>query len=602
MSNVKLYFWVVLFAAVCTFADENETVSQWRQMMQYQNLGAGFKSKIKPSEFFISPSGATDPQTELQATLTFFQQVLPASNQHPQCVYPARYSVLKKAFKLAAPVFCQDISDWKSKYQMSYVSLFYAGPYMSSPSSVFGHSFLLLGSAKTEEYSQLTFNFAADIPSDVSAFNYAFKGITGGFPGTISILPYYQRLYQYTDMENRDLWEYRLNLTSTEVELLANYIWEIKSQVNFDYYFFDENCASILLWILKAIKPQIDIATSNSNYVLPSEVTQVAARESLVDQTMYHPALLKRLKSKINQMSVTEKAGFQNARAEETVQRFTGTQLLLEALQDHLNIERHRLRGELPPELKPLERDVLLQRSQIQKPPLEFNEAETPLKPDTAHPPVQIQIGAVFRNSITSTAFSLRPGVHGFLDYSAGYLPNSSVKILELQIQAVENKRIRLQKLTLLELSNFSPVDFYQSPLSWGFALEVRQNEFNFFKEQLFGEIEGAAGYSFGSNDLLFYSLLAAVGRTTGGGAQTEFEIGPKVGFIYSLGNLKANTFAANLWQTGAQQVPVFEKFSSEVSYRLSRQYSILSGYELLQDLNETFKLEHYKVALEYYF
>lgn len=601
MSNLKLCFWVVLFAAVCTFANENETASQWMQMMQYQKLGAGFKSKIKPSEFFISPSGATNPQAELQATLLLFEKVLPASNQHPQCVYPARYSVLKKAFQLAPPVFCQDIFDWKSKYQMSYASFFYAGPYMSSPSSVFGHTFLLLGSAKTEAYSQLTFNFAADIPDDVSAFNYAYKGITGGFSGVISILPYYQRLYQYTDMENRDLWEYRLNLTPAEVELLANYIWEIKSQVNFDYYFFDENCASILLWILKAIKPQIDIATSNGVYVLPSEVTQVAARESLVGQVVYHPALLKRLNSKLNQMSITEKAGFQKARGGETIKPFEGTQLLLEALQDHLNIERHRLRGELPPELKPLEREVLLQRSQIQKPPLEFNSAETPLKPDTAHPPVQIQFGSAFRKSFTSTTFSLRPGVHGLLDFSAGYLPNSSVKILELQLQAIENKRLQLQKLTILELANFSPIGFYQSPLSWEVALQVRQNDFNFFNQQLFSELKGAAGYSFGSENLLYYSLVAAAARTPGGGLLGGFETGPKIGFIYSLGNFKTNTFAAYLWQTGAQQAAVFE-MTAEVSYRLNQQYSIHAGYDLLQDLHETFKFEQYKAALEYYF
>lgn len=601
MSNFKLCFGVVLFAAVCSVANETENASQWMLMMQYQKFGSGFKSKIKPSEFFISQGGATNPPAELQATLLLFQKVLPASNQHPQCVYPARYSVLKKVFNLAPPVFCQDISDWKSKYQMSYASFFYAGPYMSSPSSVFGHTFLLLGSSKTEEYSQLTFNFAADIPDEVSAFNYAYKGITGGFSGVISILPYFQRLYQYTDMENRDLWEYRLNLTPDEVELLANYIWEIKSQVNFDYYFFDENCASILLWILKAIKPQIDIATSNGVYVLPSEVTQVAARESLVEQTVYHPALLKRLNSKLNQMSITEKAGFQNARVGEAVKLFEGSQLLLEALQDHLNIERHRSRGELPPELKPLEREVLLRRSQIQKPPLEFNSAETPLKPDTAHPPVQIQIGSIFRNSFSSTAFSLRPGVHGLLDFSAGYLPNSSVKILELQLQAVENKRLQLQKLTLLELANFSPIGFYQSPLSWEVALQVRQNDFNFFNEQLFSEINSAVGYSFGSEHLLFYSLVAAAARTNGSGPQGGFEAGPKVGFIYSLGNFKTNTFASYLWQTRAQQVAVFE-MSAEVSYRLNLQYSIHSGYELLQDLPETFRLEQYKVALEYYF
>ena len=603
MSNFKLCFWVVLFGALCSFAnDNNDDVNQWMQLMQYQKQGAGFKSKVISSGFFISPKGASNPQTELEATIAIFQKLQPAGNQHPQCVFPARYAVLKKSFSLAAPVFCEDFNDWKTKYQMSYASLFYAGPYMSSPASVFGHSFLLLGSTKNEEYSQLTFNYAADIPSDVGAFDYAYKGITGGFPGTISILPYYERLYQYTDMENRDLWEYRLNLTPTEVELLANYVWEIKTQVSFEYFFLDENCASILLWILKAVKPKIDVTTSNGIYVLPSEVSQVAARENLVQKVVYHPALLKRLKSKLNQMTPVEKTGFQSILASEALPSTESSQLLLEALQDHINIERHRRRGELSANLKPLEREVLLKRSQIQKTPLAFNEAETPLMPHTAHLPLRLQFGPVFRNGAASTSFKLRPGVHDVLDYAAGYLPNSSVKILEFEIHAVENKKLRLQNLTLLSLANYSNIDFYQAPFSWSADVQIRQNDFNIINEQLFGEVELAAGYSVGSESLLFYTLLSTAARTFGARPLGDFELGPQAGLLYSLGNFKTHVSAAYLWQTSAQREPVFVKLFAELSYRLSPEWGLHSGYVLVQDLNENFKFEQTNFALEYFF
>lgn len=613
MSNYKLYFWSVLVSAIysVSFAGvaidlntDNKDIVHWMQLMQYQKTGVGFQSKIKALKFFISKTGATDPGSELKVTLELFQKKLPEGNLHPQCIFPARYQILKKAFDLAPPVFCQDYTDWKNKYQLSYVSLFYAGPYLSSPSSVFGHSFLLLGSSTTEEFSQITFNYAADIPNDVGAIDYAYKGLTGGFSGVISILPYYQRLYQYTDMENRDLWEYRLNLNAAQVNLLADYIWEIKNQVQFDYYFLDENCASILLWILKAIKPEIIIETSNSIYISPSEVTQVVARENLVQSVIYHPSLLKRLNSKINFMTSAEKTQFRKILDSNSVSSNENNPVILEAVMDHLNIQRHNLRGELPPNLKPVERTVLLQRSKIQKAALEFNEIETPLSPHTSHLPMRLQTGIAFRNSTASTTFSLRPGVHGLLDYDGGYLPNSSVKIMEFEIQAINNKKLRLQNLTLLNLTNFPSVNFYQNPFSWSVDIQLRQNDFNFESNEILGEAKAAAGYAIGYNsgDLLFYSLISLATRTKQARPLGDFDLGPQVGFIYSFKNFKTDTYAAYLWQYSGQQEPVFTKLNSEVSFRLNQQWSLYSGYSLFQDLNKNFKFEQFKAALEFYF
>lgn len=600
MSNLKLVFWLVLFAAGATFSNENTEVEQWTLLMQYQRQNDGFKSKIKKSAFFISPNGHIDPANELQESLILFQKILPASNTHPQCVFPARYRVLRKSFSLAAPVFCQDFSDWKERYQMSYASLFYAGPYMSSPSSVFGHSFLLLGSAKTEAYSQLTFNYAADIPSDVSAFDYAYRGIGGGFPGVISILPFYQRLYQYTDMENRDLWEYRLNLAADEVDLLAAYLWEIKTQANFDYYFFDENCASILLWILKAVKPDFNIETSNGVFVLPTEVTQVAHRENLVASVVYHPALLKRLNAKFNQMKSDEKKSFQQTLTDHN--STNGASLLvLEALLDHLNIERHRGQGELAVELKPLEREVLLQRSQLKENPLAFNASETPLKPHSSNLPVRLQAGPVIRNGITGSFFNFRPGVHEWLEYDGGYLPNSTVRILEVEILAANNQRLRLQKLTWLGLANHPTVDFYQSPPSWSVEVHIRQNDFN-PETQLFGEMAFAGGYSLKAGNFLYYAEVMNALRTNQAPPLGHFEIGPRLGFIYAQGFFKANASAAYLWQASGAQQPAFAQFNAALSYSLSPQWSVSAGYFLVRDPDKNFQFDQSKASLDYYF
>ena len=75
-------------------------------------------------------------------------------------------------------------------------------------------------------------------------FSFALKGLTGLYPGTLSSSPYYAKVREYSDMESRDVWEYRLNLTPDETRQLLRHAWEIGA-TRFDYWFFDENCSTL---------------------------------------------------------------------------------------------------------------------------------------------------------------------------------------------------------------------------------------------------------------------------------------------------------------------------------------------------------------------
>ena len=41
---------------------------------------------------------------------------------------------------------------------------------------------------------------------------FAVYGLIGRFPAGFSVMPYYLKVQEYTNMESRDLWEYRLRL------------------------------------------------------------------------------------------------------------------------------------------------------------------------------------------------------------------------------------------------------------------------------------------------------------------------------------------------------------------------------------------------------
>ncbi|HRP70361.1 MAG TPA: DUF4105 domain-containing protein, partial [Turneriella sp.] len=96
------------------------------------------------------------------------------------------------------------------------------------------------------------------------------RGMTGGFPGLFSMHPYYVKINEYNDMESRDLWEYRLNLTASELHFLEAHLWEL-SYAYFPYYYLDENCSYQILALLEAVRPEVRLNNRFSYFVAPTD-------------------------------------------------------------------------------------------------------------------------------------------------------------------------------------------------------------------------------------------------------------------------------------------------------------------------------------------
>jgi hypothetical protein len=85
---------------------------------------------------------------------------------------------------------------------------------------MYGHTLLRIDARDQDERTRLlayAINFAADT-DEKNGLVFAVKGLLGGYPGTFSVLPYYLKVREYGDLENRDLWEYELDLSPPEVD------------------------------------------------------------------------------------------------------------------------------------------------------------------------------------------------------------------------------------------------------------------------------------------------------------------------------------------------------------------------------------------------
>ena len=84
---------------------------------------------------------------------------------------------------------------------------------------MYGHTLLRIDARDQDERTRLlayAFNSAAAV-QEPNGLTFAVQGLLGGYPGTFSVLPYYVKVREYTDLENRDLWEYELALETHEV-------------------------------------------------------------------------------------------------------------------------------------------------------------------------------------------------------------------------------------------------------------------------------------------------------------------------------------------------------------------------------------------------
>src|SRR5690554_2111532 len=89
----------------------------WLTLGHYHQdtLGSGFTSQADDPAFFLSESGKTSPEAELQATLEAIRQP-GGGDDHARCRFPARDAWLREQLDLPnTPVDCPAYDEWAER-------------------------------------------------------------------------------------------------------------------------------------------------------------------------------------------------------------------------------------------------------------------------------------------------------------------------------------------------------------------------------------------------------------------------------------------------------------------------------------------------------
>ena len=247
-------------------------------------------SEIDDARFFLAQNGNT--KSELHATIDALLNESTFDDNSTACRFPARKAWLKEQLEgIEFPeVKCDEYDKILDRLDPKSATLVFPSAHINSPASMFGHTFLRINSAYDSKLLSYAINYAADAdPSKENGVIFAIKGLIGGYFGKYSLLPYYDKLKEYRDAEQRDIWEYDLNLSEEEVLRMVRHIWELNETHSF-YYLSTQNCSYNMLWFLEAARPELDLRSYFSFQVIPLETVHATKAEGVIKKHFYRPS------------------------------------------------------------------------------------------------------------------------------------------------------------------------------------------------------------------------------------------------------------------------------------------------------------------------
>ena len=475
----------------------------WISLGHYETakLG-GWRSYVSDKKFFLAPDGNEHPDRELAATVQALYAPASLGEQHAQCVYPARTRWLKTQLNLSdLPMpACAEYKKWFKDVSPHSAVMIFPAAYLNSPSSMFGHTLLRIDQAdvQSDKTSLLSYaiNFGAYIEGSDNSILYAWKGLMGGYPGLFALVPYQEKLSEYRSLENRDLWEYRLNLTQEETARMVEHVWELK-QIQFDYFFFDENCSYRLLELLQVARPSLRLTEQFPLTAIPTDTVKAVKEAGLVESIEYRPSRERELLSRAEPLTDEEQQWVLKVSAEQQVLQEPAFKALPRARQALIidaayRLERYRANGqERDPQRA--QRSFELLRA-INKNPAPELEIPRPGLPEDGHESRTWQAGLGTRGDRAFAEYGLRMAYHDLNDNAESFPLGAQIEILQMKLRQYEGNHWQFQQLDLATIRSLTPRNDLLQPLSWQVTGGLERVPGKHDDETLVSHVNGGGG------------------------------------------------------------------------------------------------------------
>ena len=420
------------------------------------------KPFIRSKDFYLSLKKT--PESELKAHLKAFKS---DKSGELVCRFPARFLYLKKSYDLDFDLSnCPGLSEFLERAPADKVELVFASESLTRPASAMGHTLLKISGTNSDggllEHN-ISFFTRMD---DVDPFTLIIQSFLTGKDGFYTLSPYSNTRDHYLYNEGRNLFEYKLDLSSVEKKLLALHLYELKN-VKFTYYFHGFNCSTLLRNILAVTYPGIE--DTGHLWVTPLDVVRYLREHNHIKETKLRNTSAWQIKRLLLENNVDE---IIEAPPKEANSKEMYTLFLFEDSKNSLNYEKGQIdresylkkRKALKAKFEPARKSYQRGPSGIKDPSFTMNDSSAGLF-------------YLLEDEEKVWGLDILPVSHYLTNNLTGYDFESEVHLLSLRLGLTEESDLRLLKLTPLSIFSLVPHDRVTGGISWKVNLSYYDQE-----------------------------------------------------------------------------------------------------------------------------
>jgi hypothetical protein len=519
----------------------------WHTLLHYKKGPFGIRSLVDDPKFFLAKEGKHNPEAELEATIKGFFQKVDEDIKHPACRFIARYTWIKEKLNLDVsrlPVpECSHFEAIMNRIKPEAATLIFPTSHMNSPASMFGHTLLTIETEYRSDLLSYAINYSA-VVDETFGFLYAIKGLLGFYKGYFSILPYYAKLQEYSDVNHRDIWEYPLDLNKEEVRRLLMHTYELDS-IYSDYYFFDENCSYDLLFLLDAARPSLDLTDQCRWWVIPLDTIKTVKKSKLITGAVYRPSKTTKIKYLASLLTQSgQKKALSIARGDLEPERILEQKTsndekirICDLATEYLQYEYAKKDLTKKPYLDRFLKTLRV-RSRLGEPDEDQYRIPPPGRPDEAHHSNRFSLGIGTKGGDLFQEIKYRPAYHDLLDNEEGYKPGSQIVFGNTALRYYSSdKRLELENLDAIDIVSIAPRDAFFQPISWKIKTGLLQKRMEDREDHLVGELNPGGGVAYENSFIGLWYLMAEANLNVSGALDKGYAagIGASTGFIKGL-------------------------------------------------------------------
>jgi hypothetical protein len=541
----KGWFLYTLFASIAAISLFSQEISSktykklasdpyWKILLHLKNG----KSEIDDPAFFLTKEKPFSPYAELNATIA----ALDDANESFYCRYPARIAWLKskapELFRDKNDTLCHKLEETLQKEDIHYVTLVFPTAYVNSPASMFGHTFLRLDKTDKTPLIGEAVNYAAQT-DETNGLIYTYRGLTGGYRGFYSVLPYYKKIKEYSAMEQRDMWEYRLDLDDEEIRRMLYHLYELQG-VYGDYYFFTKNCSYNLLWLLQSSDAAPMMTDAFSYKAIPIDTIRALKDAGLIRSVYFRPSQrreMQALVAKIDDKSLARAFTKSYDIALIKEQNQTQQAYMCDLALMQLKHDRTRKKFTKQNYIKKL---MQLSRYRSKLPKGEKVKVSRPIDPLAAHKSAKVTIGL---GTHANYSFGFKPAMHDIYDLDRGFTQGAYIDFFALSVE-----KGKLQRFDFVSVTSLSVVDRFFKPWSWSVRIGLQRYK----DERSKFTLAGGAGKSAHLLNGIAYLLLTP---QIFFGKSMHASLGAQSGLLWNRGDFKTGLrYSYDTFDEGWQQ------------------------------------------------